>query len=98
MRSVRRRQVHNLAPIPDQLILGYAADVKCCPGCRANVSGTIPTGVNAPAQNGPEITTRVADVVVGTRRRIGGMVRPGRGLRSESCGQPRRRRMKSVTT
>ena len=63
--AVRRRQVHDLAPIPDPLVLEYAAEVKCCPGCRATVSGVFPAGVNAPAQYGPEITTRVADVVIG---------------------------------
>lgn len=63
--AVRRRQVHDLPPIPDPVVTEYAADVKCCPGCRANVTGEFPAGVNAPAQYGPEITTRVADVVVG---------------------------------
>jgi transposase len=63
--AVRRRQVHDLAPIPDPVITEYAADVKCCPGCRASVTGVFPAGVTAPAQYGPEITTRVADVVVG---------------------------------
>ncbi|NLT56811.1 MAG: IS66 family transposase [Actinomycetales bacterium] len=63
--AVRRRQVHDLPPIPDPVVVEYAADVKCCPGCRANVTGDFPAGVNAPAQYGPEITTRVADVVVG---------------------------------
>lgn len=43
----------------------YTAEVKCCPGCRAPVTGEFPAGVNAPAQYGPEITTRVADVVIG---------------------------------
>lgn len=63
--AVRRRQVHDLPPIPDPVVTEYAAEVKCCPGCRANVAGQFPAGVNAPAQYGPEITTRVADVVVG---------------------------------
>jgi len=63
--AVRRRQVHDLPPIPDPVVLEYAADVKCCPGCRANVTGAFPAGVTAPAQYGPEITTAVADVVVG---------------------------------
>jgi transposase len=44
--------------------------VKCCPGCRANVSGAFPAGVNAPAQYGPEVTTRVADVVIGHHVRV----------------------------
>jgi transposase len=63
--AVRRRQVHDLPPAPDPVVTEYAADVKCCPGCRAAVTGRFPAGVNAPAQYGPEITTRVADVVVG---------------------------------
>lgn len=63
--AVRRRQVHDLAPIPAPVVIEYAAQVKCCPGCRVNVTGAFPAGVNAPVQYGPEITTRVADVVVG---------------------------------
>ena len=63
--GVRRRQVHDLAPIPDPVVTEYAADVKCCPGCQGEVAGEFPAGVNAPAQYGPQITTRVADVVVG---------------------------------
>jgi transposase len=63
--ALRRRQVHDLAPIPDPVVTEYAAEVKCCPGCRASVAGQFPAGVNAPAQYGPEITTRVADVVIG---------------------------------
>lgn len=63
--GVRRRQVHDLPPIPEPVVTEYAADVKCCPGCRAEMAGEFPAGVNAPAQYGPEITTRVADVVIG---------------------------------
>lgn len=63
--AVRRRQVHDLPPIPDPVVTEYAADVKCCPGCRARVTGDFPAGVSAPAQYGPEITTRLADVVIG---------------------------------
>ena len=63
--GVRRRQVHDLPEIPDPVVTEYRADVKCCPGCRAEAVGEFPAGVNAPAQYGPEITTRVADVVVG---------------------------------
>jgi len=63
--GVRRRQVHDLAPIPAPVVTEYAADIKCCPSCAKNVIGDFPAGVNAPAQYGPEITTRVADVVVG---------------------------------
>jgi transposase len=60
--GVRRRQVHDLAPIPALVVTEYAADVKCCPGCRRSVVGEFPVGVSAPAQYGPEITARVADV------------------------------------
>jgi transposase len=63
--AVRRRQVHDLAPQPAPVVIEYAADVKCCPGCCQSVVGDFPAGVNAPAQYGPEITARVADVVVG---------------------------------
>jgi transposase len=63
--GVRRRQVHDLPPVPDPVVTEYAAEVKCCPGCRAEAVGEFPAGVNAPAQYGPEITTRVADVVIG---------------------------------
>jgi transposase len=63
--GLRRRQVHDLAPVPEPVVTEYAAEVKCCPGCRATVTGEFPAGVGAPAQYGPEITTRVADVVLG---------------------------------
>ena len=63
--GVRRRQVHDLPQIPEPVVTEYCADVKSCPGCRGEVAGAFPAGVNAPAQYGPEITTRVADVVVG---------------------------------
>ncbi len=63
--GVRRRQVHDLPAIPGPVVTEYAAEVKCCPDCRADAVGEFPAGVNAPAQYGPEITTRVADVVVG---------------------------------
>jgi len=63
--GVRRRQVHDLAPQPAPTVTEYAAEVKCCPGCRKTAVGGFPAGVNAPTQYGPEITTRVADVVVG---------------------------------
>ena len=59
------QQVHDLPPIPDPVVTEYAAQVKCCPGCRKAVVGQFPAGVNAPTQYGPEITTRLADVVVG---------------------------------
>jgi transposase len=63
--AVRRRQVHDLPQIPQPVVTEYRADVKRCPGCRGEVVGEFPAGVNAPTQYGPEITTRVADVVVG---------------------------------
>jgi transposase len=63
--GVRRRQVHDLAPQPEPVVTEYAAEVKCCPGCRKTAVGEFPAGVSAPTQYGPEITTRVADVVVG---------------------------------
>jgi len=63
--GVRRRQVHDLPEIPDPVVTEYAAHVKCCPGCRAEAVGEFPAGVNAPATYGPQITARVADVVIG---------------------------------
>jgi transposase len=63
--GLRRRQVHDLPQIPAPVVTEYAAEVKTCPGCRGEVAGEFPAGVNAPAQYGPEITTRVADVVIG---------------------------------
>ncbi|MDQ1288125.1 MAG: transposase [Actinomycetota bacterium] len=63
--GVRRRQVHDLPEIPAPVVTEYRAEVKCCPGCRTEVTGEFPAGVNAPAQYGPEITARVADVVIG---------------------------------
>lgn len=63
--GVRRRQVHDLPPVPEVVVTEYRADVKCCPGCRREVAGVFPAGVNAPASYGPQITTRVADVVIG---------------------------------
>lgn len=63
--GVRRRQVHDLPEIPAPVVTEYRADVKCCPECQAEAVGEFPAGVNAPAQYGPEIATRVADVVVG---------------------------------
>jgi transposase len=63
--GVRRRQVHDLAPQPEPVVTEYAAELKCCPGCRKTAVGEFPAGVNAPAQYGPELTTKVADVVLG---------------------------------
>jgi transposase len=42
-----------------------AAELKCCPGCRKTAVGEFPGGVNAPTQYGPEVTSKVADVVLG---------------------------------
>jgi len=63
--AVRRRQVHDPPPVPDPVVTEYAAEVKCCPSCRGEVTGEFPAGVNAPAQYGPEITAWTADIVVG---------------------------------
>jgi transposase len=65
VRGVHRRQVHDLPEIPDPVVTEYAAEVKSCPGCRTEAAGEFPAGVNAPAQYGPEITSAVADVVIG---------------------------------
>jgi len=63
--GVRRRQVHDLPEIPAPVVTEYRAGIKSCPECQAETVGGFPAGVNAPAQYGPEIATRVADVVVG---------------------------------
>lgn len=63
--GLRRRQVHDLAPQPAPVVTEYAAELKCCPGCHKTAVGEFPAGVNAPTQYGPEITTKVADVVLG---------------------------------
>jgi transposase len=63
--GVRRRQVHDLPEIPAPVVVEYAAEVKCCPDCSAQAVGVFPAGVNAPTQYGPQITSAVADVVLG---------------------------------
>lgn len=63
--GVRRRQVHDLPPVPEPVVIEYAAQLKCCPGCRKTAVGEFPAGVNAPTQYGPEVTTKVADVILG---------------------------------
>jgi transposase len=63
--GVRRRQVHDLAPVPEPVVTEYQAELKCCPGCRKTAVGEFPAGVNAPTQYGPEVTSKVADVVLG---------------------------------
>ena len=63
--GVRRRQVHDLASLPPPVVTEYAAELKSCPGCGQTAVGDFPAGVGAPTQYGPEITTRVADVVIG---------------------------------
>lgn len=63
--GVRRRQVHDLPEIPAPVVTEYRAEIKCCPDCQTETAGVFPTGVNAPTQYGPQITTRVADVVIG---------------------------------
>jgi transposase len=61
----RRRQVFDMPPPPDPFVTEYAAEVKCCPGCGKNTAGVFPEHVKAPTQYGPQITTAVADVVLG---------------------------------
>ncbi len=63
--GVRRRQVHDVAPVPEPVVVEYAADVKRCAACQVETTGQFPAGVEAPAQYGPEITSKVADVVLG---------------------------------
>jgi transposase len=63
--GIRRRQVHDLAPVPEPVVTEYQAEVKCCPGCKKSAVGEFPAGVSAPTQYGPEITSKVADVVLG---------------------------------
>lgn len=63
--GVRRRQVHDLAPAPPPVVIEYAAQTKCCPACGTTAVGDFPAGVLAPAQYGPEVTAKAADVVLG---------------------------------
>jgi transposase len=63
--GVRRRQVHDLAPVPAPVVTEYAAQPKTCPGCGATAAGRFPEGVTAPARYGPEVTAKAADVVLG---------------------------------
>lgn len=63
--AVRRRQVFDLAEPPLPQVTEYAADVKCCPGCGKKALGVFPAGVDSAAQYGPDITTKVADAVLG---------------------------------
>lgn len=63
--AVRRRQVFDLATPPPPQVTEYAAEVKCCPGCGRKSTGVFPEGIDSAAQYGPEITTRVADAVLG---------------------------------
>ena len=63
--GVRRRQVHDLPPVPEPVVVEYAADVKDCPACQNESVGQFPAGVDAPVQYGPEIASKVADVVLG---------------------------------
>lgn len=65
VRAVRRRQVFDLATPPPPQVIEYAADVKCCPGCGKRATGAFPDGVESAAQYGPDITTKVADTVLG---------------------------------
>lgn len=63
--AVRRRQVFDLAEPPPPQVIEYAADVKCCPGCGDKVLGAFPAGVDSATQYGPDLTTKVADAVLG---------------------------------
>ncbi|WP_371583982.1 IS66 family transposase [Streptomyces sp. NBC_01314] len=63
--AVRRRQVFDLTTPPPPRVTEYAADIKCCPGCGKKATGCFPDGVASAAQYGPEITTKVADAVLG---------------------------------
>lgn len=65
VRAVRRRQVFDLATPPPPQVTEYAADIKCCPGCGKTAMGAFPDGVESAAQYGPEVTTKVADAVLG---------------------------------
>jgi len=58
--GVRRRQVHDLPPIREALVIEYRADLKCCPGCQGEVAGEFPAGVNARPSMDRRITARVA--------------------------------------
>ena len=58
--AVRRRQVHDLPPIREALVIEYRADLKCCPGCQGEVAGEFPAGVNARPSMDRRITARVA--------------------------------------
>jgi hypothetical protein len=51
--GVRRRQVHDLAPMPALVVTEYAAEVKHCPGCARTVVGEFPARVGAPAPAHP---------------------------------------------
>ncbi|MGW3985373.1 IS66 family transposase, partial [Streptomyces mirabilis] len=63
--AVRRRQVFDLGELPPPRITEYAAEVKCCPGCGRKSTGVFPEGIDSAAQYGPDITTKVADAVLG---------------------------------
>lgn len=63
--AVRRRQVFDLAELPPPRVTEYAAEVKCCPGCGRKSTGAFPEGIDSAAQYGPDITTKVADAVLG---------------------------------
>lgn len=68
--AVRRRQVFDLAEPPPPQVTEYVADVKCCPGCGRKAIGTFPAGVESASQYGPEIITKVADVVAQDHIRV----------------------------
>ncbi|MFD4764693.1 IS66 family transposase, partial [Streptomyces sp. NPDC058439] len=43
----------------------YAAEVKCCPGCKKQAVGAFPAHVISAVQYGPGVTAKVADAVLG---------------------------------
>jgi len=63
--ALRRRQVFDLPEPAPVEVTEYTAEVKCCPGCGVRAMGAFPAGIDAAAQYGPEVTTRVADAVLG---------------------------------
>jgi transposase len=70
--AVRRRQVHDLASVPDPVVTEYVAEVMDCPRCGEPVAGQFPPGVNAPASYGPEVTAKAAEGRWGTSCPWGG--------------------------
>lgn len=63
--ALRRRQVFDLPEPAPVEVTEYTAEVKCCPRCGVRAMGAFPAGIDAAAQYGPEVTTKVADAVLG---------------------------------